>query len=178
MINSHSHSLSEAQGMAQRYKLAILFLPNLPSRSHLSPFLFHPSLFFLSPPPHLPVPNSPSSFSPLSFRLPPLSLSLFSSYPLLVVTSSNLMLPCYIHFLTTAYLPLSRFVLMWSPLLLFLVPVSIVFAIFSAFPPLTLSIDPRFKQEVNKLYRLLEIDIDGIFQSLLLLKKKKSVLPW
>jgi DNA polymerase alpha subunit A len=36
----------------------------------------------------------------------------------------------------------------------------------------------RFKQEVNKLYRLLEIDIDGIFQSLLLLKKKKSVLPW
>jgi DNA polymerase alpha subunit A len=31
----------------------------------------------------------------------------------------------------------------------------------------------RFKQEVNKLYRLLEIDVDGIFQSLLLLKKKK-----
>lgn len=27
--------------------------------------------------------------------------------------------------------------------------------------------------EVNKLYKLLEIDIDGVFQSLLLLKKKK-----
>ena len=29
------------------------------------------------------------------------------------------------------------------------------------------------KAEVNKLYRLLEIDIDGVFQSMLLLKKKK-----
>jgi len=29
------------------------------------------------------------------------------------------------------------------------------------------------KNEVNKLYRLLEIDIDGIFKSMLLLKKKK-----
>ena len=28
---------------------------------------------------------------------------------------------------------------------------------------------------MNKLYRLLEIDVDGIFQALLLLKKKKSV---
>ncbi|XP_071492723.1 DNA polymerase alpha catalytic subunit-like [Diadema antillarum] len=31
----------------------------------------------------------------------------------------------------------------------------------------------RVKAEVNKLYRLLEIDIDGVFQSMLLLKKKK-----
>lgn len=31
----------------------------------------------------------------------------------------------------------------------------------------------QVKTEVNKLYRLLEIDIDGIFQSMLLLKKKK-----
>lgn len=29
------------------------------------------------------------------------------------------------------------------------------------------------KKEVNKHYRLLEIDIDGVFKSLLLLKKKK-----
>lgn len=29
------------------------------------------------------------------------------------------------------------------------------------------------KNEVNKLYRLLEIDIDGVFKSMLLLKKKK-----
>ncbi len=29
------------------------------------------------------------------------------------------------------------------------------------------------KAEVNKLYRLLEIDIDGVFKSMLLLKKKK-----
>ena len=29
------------------------------------------------------------------------------------------------------------------------------------------------KSEVNKLYRLLEIDIDGVFKSMLLLKKKK-----
>jgi DNA polymerase alpha subunit A len=29
------------------------------------------------------------------------------------------------------------------------------------------------KSEVNKLYRLLEIDIDGVFRSMLLLKKKK-----
>lgn len=29
------------------------------------------------------------------------------------------------------------------------------------------------KAEVNKLYKLLEIDIDGVFKSLLLLKKKK-----
>ena len=31
----------------------------------------------------------------------------------------------------------------------------------------------QVKTEVNKLYRLLEIDIDGVFQSMLLLKKKK-----
>lgn len=31
----------------------------------------------------------------------------------------------------------------------------------------------QIKNEVNKLYKLLEIDIDGIFKSLLLLKKKK-----
>lgn len=31
----------------------------------------------------------------------------------------------------------------------------------------------QVKGEVNKLYRLLEIDIDGIFKSMLLLKKKK-----
>jgi len=31
----------------------------------------------------------------------------------------------------------------------------------------------RVKNEVNKLYRLLEIDIDGVYQSMLLLKKKK-----
>ena len=29
------------------------------------------------------------------------------------------------------------------------------------------------KSEVNKLYKLLEIDIDGVFKSMLLLKKKK-----
>lgn len=29
------------------------------------------------------------------------------------------------------------------------------------------------KSEINKSYKLLEIDIDGIFKSLLLLKKKK-----
>lgn len=33
--------------------------------------------------------------------------------------------------------------------------------------------DPQVKAEVNKLYKLLEIDIDGVFKSLLLLKKKK-----
>lgn len=32
---------------------------------------------------------------------------------------------------------------------------------------------PQVKAEVNKLYKLLEIDIDGVFKSLLLLKKKK-----
>lgn len=31
----------------------------------------------------------------------------------------------------------------------------------------------QVKAEVNKLYKLLEIDIDGVFKSLLLLKKKK-----
>ena len=31
----------------------------------------------------------------------------------------------------------------------------------------------RVKGEVNKLYRLLEIDLDGIFKPMLLLKKKK-----
>lgn len=31
----------------------------------------------------------------------------------------------------------------------------------------------KVKAEVNKLYKLLEIDIDGVFKSLLLLKKKK-----
>ena len=31
----------------------------------------------------------------------------------------------------------------------------------------------QVKAEVNKLYRLLEIDIDGVYKSLLLLKKKK-----
>ena len=31
----------------------------------------------------------------------------------------------------------------------------------------------RVKAEVNKSYRLLEIDIDGIFKSMLLLRKKK-----
>ena len=31
----------------------------------------------------------------------------------------------------------------------------------------------QVKSEVNKLYRLLEIDIDGVFKSMLLLKKKK-----
>lgn len=31
----------------------------------------------------------------------------------------------------------------------------------------------QIKSEVNKLYKLLEIDIDGVFKSLLLLKKKK-----
>ena len=31
----------------------------------------------------------------------------------------------------------------------------------------------RVKTEVNKLYRLLEIDIDGIYKSMLLLRKKK-----
>lgn len=31
----------------------------------------------------------------------------------------------------------------------------------------------QVKSEVNKLYKLLELDIDGVFKSLLLLKKKK-----
>ena len=31
----------------------------------------------------------------------------------------------------------------------------------------------QVKTEVNKAYRLLEIDIDGVYQSMLLLKKKK-----
>lgn len=31
----------------------------------------------------------------------------------------------------------------------------------------------QVKSEVNKLYKLLEIDIDGVFKSMLLLKKKK-----
>lgn len=31
----------------------------------------------------------------------------------------------------------------------------------------------KVKVEVNKLYRLLEIDVDGIFKSMLLLRKKK-----
>ena len=31
----------------------------------------------------------------------------------------------------------------------------------------------QVKAEVNKLYRLLEIDIDGVYKSMLLLKKKK-----
>ena len=31
----------------------------------------------------------------------------------------------------------------------------------------------QIKSEVNKLYKLLEIDIDGIYKSMLLLKKKK-----
>lgn len=29
------------------------------------------------------------------------------------------------------------------------------------------------KKEVNKLYRLLEIDVDGIYKAMLLLRKKK-----
>ena len=32
----------------------------------------------------------------------------------------------------------------------------------------------KVKVEVNKLYRLLEIDIEGIFKSMLLLRKKKG----
>ena len=31
----------------------------------------------------------------------------------------------------------------------------------------------QVKSEVNKLYRLLEIDIDGIYKAMLLLRKKK-----
>lgn len=34
-------------------------------------------------------------------------------------------------------------------------------------------ISTQIKSEVNKLYRQLEIDIDGVFRSMLLLKKKK-----
>ncbi len=33
----------------------------------------------------------------------------------------------------------------------------------------------KLKKEVNQLYKLLEIELDGIFQKLLLLKKKKYV---
>jgi DNA polymerase alpha subunit A len=36
-----------------------------------------------------------------------------------------------------------------------------------------LKISDRFKKAVNDQYRLLEIDLDGIFQRLLLLQKKK-----
>ena len=35
------------------------------------------------------------------------------------------------------------------------------------------SLAKKVKSEVNKLYRLLEIDVDGIFKCMLLLKKKK-----
>lgn len=38
---------------------------------------------------------------------------------------------------------------------------------------LLLSPSSQVKAEVNKLYKLLEIDIDGVFKALLLLKKKK-----
>ncbi len=31
----------------------------------------------------------------------------------------------------------------------------------------------RVKTEVNKLYKLLEIDVDGIYKAMLLLRKKK-----
>lgn len=31
----------------------------------------------------------------------------------------------------------------------------------------------RVKTEVNKLYKLLEIDVDGIYKTMLLLRKKK-----
>lgn len=34
----------------------------------------------------------------------------------------------------------------------------------------------KVKSEVNKLYKLFEIDIDGVFKFLLLLKKKKYVV--
>ena len=37
----------------------------------------------------------------------------------------------------------------------------------------TMQIGNKVKQEINKHYRLLEIDIDGAYKSLLLLKKKK-----
>ncbi len=36
-----------------------------------------------------------------------------------------------------------------------------------------LEMGKRLKQEVNVLYKCLEIEIDGVFKSLLLLKKKK-----
>ncbi len=36
-----------------------------------------------------------------------------------------------------------------------------------------LKLGNKVKAEVNKLYKLLEIDIDGVFKSMLLLKKKK-----
>lgn len=34
------------------------------------------------------------------------------------------------------------------------------------------------KKEINKLFKLLEIEIDGIFKSILLQKKKKVLLPF
>ena len=39
--------------------------------------------------------------------------------------------------------------------------------------PEVMELGQKIKQEVNKLYRLLEIDIDGVFKTMLLLKKKK-----
>ena len=36
-----------------------------------------------------------------------------------------------------------------------------------------LQISDEFKKQVNERYRLLEIDLDGVFQRLLLLQKKK-----
>lgn len=39
--------------------------------------------------------------------------------------------------------------------------------------PQSLEMGKRLKAEVNVLYKCLEIEIDGIFKSLLLLKKKK-----
>ena len=38
------------------------------------------------------------------------------------------------------------------------------------------SIAQKVKLEVNKMYRLLEMEVDGVFKCMLLLKKKKSVL--
>jgi hypothetical protein len=34
------------------------------------------------------------------------------------------------------------------------------------------------KKEVNKKYRLLELELDYIFKTILLLKKKKYAAPW
>lgn len=38
------------------------------------------------------------------------------------------------------------------------------------------SIGQKVKAEVNTMYRLLEIEVDGIFKCMLLLKKKKYVV--
>jgi DNA polymerase elongation subunit (family B) len=47
------------------------------------------------------------------------------------------------------------------------------FRVLSEIVPRVKAIGQEIKKEVNKIYKTLEIEIDGIFKSLLLLQKKK-----